>query len=122
MSATGDVLTDLIFLKHDKRHITEKPYRLRYDPGDSIPRTNCETHVQKDVLIHDIRGSEDKYTLDRNGIQILKMESKLTPVDFHDRERVKEVYYAELEKLLKENFGAKRVEVLEHGVREFLPA
>jgi len=116
MPAAGDVLTDLIFLKPDEKHLHEKPYRLRYDPGGTIPRTNCETQVQKNVLVHDIRGTEAKYTLDRNGFQVLKMESRLTPEEFHDRERVKSVYYDELKELLKRTFGARRVEILEHGV------
>lgn len=116
MSTSGDILTNLIFLKPDEKYQYEKPYRLRYDPGGTIPRTNCETQVQKDVLVHDIRGTESKYTLDRNGFQVLKVESRLTPEEFHDREKVKSVYYEELGQLLKRTFGAKRVEILEHGV------
>jgi len=112
----GDVLTDLVFLKRDSKFLTEKPYRLRYDPGGEIPRTNCETQVQTDVLVRDIRGSEAKYTLDRNGFQVLRLDSKLAPEEFHDRERVKDVYYEELRELLMQELGAKRVEVLEHGV------
>jgi hypothetical protein len=89
---------------------------LRYDPGGEFPRTNCETQVQKDVLVRDIRGSEAKYTLNRNGFQVLRMDSKLTPEEFNDRDRVKDVYYEELRELLKRELGAKRVEILEHGV------
>lgn len=112
----GDVLTDLIFLKRDSKFLSEKPYRLRYDPGAEIPRTNCETQVQTDVLVRDIRGSESKYTLDRNGFQVLRLNCKLAPAEFHDREKVKDVYYEELRELLKRELGAKRVEILEHGV------
>lgn len=115
-SAVGDVLTDLIFLKKDDKHMHEKPYRLRYDPGGTIPRTNCESDVQSNILIRDIRGSETEYTLERNGFQVLELKTKLTPADFHDREKVKAVYYEELKELLMETFGAKRVEILEHGV------
>lgn len=116
MSAAGDVLTELIFLKRDEKYLHEKPYRLRYDPGDAIPRTNCKTHAQNNVLVRDIRGTVSEYTLNKNGFQVLKMESRLTPEEFHDRERVKSVYYEELKELLKRSFGARRVEVLEHGV------
>lgn len=114
--AAGDVLTDLIFLKPDPKYDHEKPYRLRYDPGDAIPRTNCETDVQKGIIVHDIRGREAEYTLNRNGFQVVRLDSKLTPDDFHDRAKVKAVYYQELKDLLKRTLGAKRVEVLEHGV------
>jgi hypothetical protein len=115
----GDVLTDLIFLKRDSKFLTEKPYRLRYDPGGEFPRTNCETQVQTDVLVRDIRGSEAKYTLNRNGFQVLRMNSKLTPEEFHDRELVKGIYYEELSDLLKRELGAKKVEILEHGVGRY---
>lgn len=114
--AAGDVLTDLIFLKPDSRYIHEKPYRLRYDPGDAIPRTNCETDVKRDVTVRDIRGRETDYTLNRNGFQVVRLDSKLTPEDFHDRAKVKAVYYQELRELLQRTLGAKKVEVLEHGV------
>jgi hypothetical protein len=114
--AAGDVLTDLIFLKPDSKYMHEKPYRLRYDPGDAIPRTNCETDVQRDITIRDIRGKEADYTLNRNGFQVVRLDSKLTPEDFHDRAKVKAVYYQELKELLKRTLGAKKVEVLEHGV------
>lgn len=116
MLTAGDVSTDLVFLKPDEKFLYEKPYRLRYDPGDEIPRSNCETQIHKNIAIHDIRGAEAKYTLDRNGFQVLKLESKLTPQEFHNEERVRSVYYEELKELLKRTFGAKRVEVLEHGV------
>ncbi|KAH7396720.1 putative CmcJ-like methyltransferase [Phaeosphaeria sp. MPI-PUGE-AT-0046c] len=114
----GDVLTDLIFLKPDPKYAHEKPYRLRYDPGEAIPRTNCETKVQKNVTIHDIRGKEAEYTLHRNGFQVARLDSKLKPDDFHDRAKVKSVYYPELKELLKQTLGAQRVEVLEHGIRK----
>lgn len=113
----GSVYTELLFLKRNEKHASEKPYRLRYDPGGSIPRTNCETHIQNDILVKDIRGTEAKYNLDRNGFQVLSINSKLTPEEFNDREKVKTVYYDELKALLKRDLGAKRVEILEHGVR-----
>ncbi|KAF2133131.1 hypothetical protein P153DRAFT_353543 [Dothidotthia symphoricarpi CBS 119687] len=118
MATAGDVLTDLIFLKPDPKYLHEKPYRLRYDPGGTIPRTNCETHVQRNVTVHDIRGREAEYTLDRNGFQIVNLESELAPDEFHDRAKVKSVYYGELKQLLKHTFGANRVEILEHGIRK----
>ena len=116
MVAAGDVRTSLIFLKPDEKHQHEKPYRLRYDPGEAIPRTNCETQEQTNILVHDIRGAEENFTLDTHGFQVLKLESALLPEEFYDRERVKGVYYEELKELLKKTFGAERAEVLEHGV------
>lgn len=117
MAAVVDVLTDLVFLKPDSKYLHEKPYRLRYDPGKTIPRTNCESQIQRDILVHDIRGREAEYTLARNGFEVATLESRLAPEEFYDREKVKSVYYEELKRMLREKFGAQRVEILEHGIR-----
>ncbi|KAF1815307.1 putative CmcJ-like methyltransferase [Eremomyces bilateralis CBS 781.70] len=112
-----NVLTELTFLEPDIIFQSEKPYRLRYDPGDEIPRTNCKSQVQSNILIHDIRGRESSFSLDNNGFEILTLDSKLGPEDFYDREKVQAVYYKELQQLLRDRFGPKRVEILEHGIR-----
>lgn len=63
-----------------------------------------ETYQQKKdthpVLIKDIAGEEDKYTLDRNGFQVF--QRAVTERDFVDDEQIKAGYYAETEKLLKD--------------------
>ncbi|KAF2736408.1 putative CmcJ-like methyltransferase [Polyplosphaeria fusca] len=113
----GDIRASLTFLKPDPLHDHEKPYRLRYDPGPGIPRTNCTTLSQENIVIKDIRGQEDAYSLDQNGFEVVELESELSPKAFLDIERVKDVWYDELSTMLKNRYGAKRVEVLEHGIR-----
>jgi hypothetical protein len=51
------------------------------------------------MKIHDIRGTEDEYTLDKAGFQILKHSS--AEKDFVDDDQVRKVYHAEIEELLK---------------------
>lgn len=51
------------------------------------------------VTVHDIRGSEDQYTLDTTGFQVVKHVSQ--EKDFLDEERIKSIYYKETEELLK---------------------
>lgn len=51
------------------------------------------------VTINDIRGSEEKYTLDSTGFQIVHHKSK--EKDFLDEEKIKDEYYKETEELLK---------------------
>jgi hypothetical protein len=53
-----------------------------------------------EVEVTDISGSEDKYTLDSHGFQIVRHESK--EKDFLDEDRIKGDYYPEIEKLLKD--------------------
>ena len=49
---------------------------------------------------------------------MLDMESGMEADDFADDQKVKAVYYPEIQTRLLEYFGAKRVEILEHQVRD----
>lgn len=78
------------------------------DPGDGSPPepsyigrpetyerpAETQTHV-----VHDIRGQEDKYTLDTKGFQIYRHVSQETA--FADDEQIKRQYYPEIEDILK---------------------
>jgi hypothetical protein len=116
----SDVVADLVFLRREERHDTEKPYKLQYDPGEDLPRSNCINEPTAGITIHDIRGKESGFSLDCEGFTIQKLQSQLTPEDFYDDDKVKKVYYNELKDLLKSTLGARRVEILEHGVSNFL--
>ena len=51
------------------------------------------------MLVHDIRGEEDKYTLDTTGFQIYRHVSQETA--FQDEAEIKSIYYPEVEDILK---------------------
>ncbi|EKM50055.1 uncharacterized protein PHACADRAFT_264555 [Phanerochaete carnosa HHB-10118-sp] len=74
-----------------------------------------------DVVIHDARGKEKEYdlSLDTSGFQFVKHVSQ--EKEFDDDERVKNVYYKEVEELLKKETGAKRVFVFDHTLRRTEP-
>ena len=55
--------------------------------------------ISQQLVVHDVRGTEDQYTLDTTGFQIYKHES--VEKAFVDDEQIKEVYYPEVEELLK---------------------
>ena len=79
------------------------------DPGDgsepepnivSQPQTFTERPVEtRSKLVHDIRGEESQYSLDKTGFEIYKHASQ--EKDFLDEEQIKTKYYAETEDLLK---------------------
>ena len=50
--------------------------------------------------LHDLRGQEGQFTLNKNGFCVVKLDS--IEKTFEDDERIKEVYYPEMEKLVKE--------------------
>ena len=81
------------------------------DPGDgSLPPPNYvgkpETYERPvetlQHVVHDIRGEEDKYTLDTTGFQIWKHASK--EKEFLDDAAIKRDYYPEVEAVLKEAY------------------
>jgi hypothetical protein len=101
----------------DERSQTSQTYKPRdivttfnyyKDPEDGSPpapnyadRPSSYERVplSQQLTVHDIRGSEDQYTLDTTGFQIYKHES--VEKDFLDDDHIKAVYYPETEELLK---------------------
>ena len=78
------------------------------DPGDGSPPTPSyvgkpETYERpaetRLMVVHDIRGEEDKYTLDTTGFQIYGHVSQETT--FEDEAEIKRKYYPEVEEVLK---------------------
>jgi hypothetical protein len=63
------------------------------------PETYARPTMPQQVVVHDIRGSEDQYTLDTKGFQIVKHNSK--EKDFLDDDQIRRIYYPETEELLK---------------------
>lgn len=93
---------------------TEAPYQYVYDAPKDQPSHNLgnESHA---VVVHDVRGRESEFTLDKNGFQFIKHES--AEKDFLDDEKIEEEYYREVEELLKKEVGAKRVFIFDHTIR-----
>jgi hypothetical protein len=107
--------TNVLYLKRDERYLYEKPYKLRYDPGEGISRTNC-TNESKTIEVRSLRGNENQLTLDEHGFTWLELHSALSSDEFYKAEQVEKVYYAELRHLLKELLLPDRIEFLEHQV------
>ena len=79
------------------------------DPGDGSeplpsyvgkPETYERPASVLEHTVHDIRGTEDEYGLDKTGFQIYNHVSKETA--FTDEEQIKRVYYPEIEQILKD--------------------
>lgn len=66
----------------------------------SRPETYQRPTVAADVVVTDISGNTDKYTLDSHGFQIYHHESKEKA--FIDDDKIKAEYYPETEQLLKD--------------------
>lgn len=103
--------------KQDDILTTPKPrdvfadFNYYKDLGDGKPPTPSyvgkpETYDRpceaRTMIVHDIRGEEDKYTLDSKGFQIYKHVSQ--EAAFEDDDEIKKVYYPEIEGILKDAY------------------
>jgi hypothetical protein len=67
------------------------------------------------VTIHDGRVIAKELSLDREGFIFVQHDTKMR--DFYDEAEIRAVYYPEIEQLVKETSGAKRVLVFDHTLR-----
>ena len=92
---------------------SEKPVIYTYEPPPGVPRATGKSEA-KSVRIHNAR-LESNLSLDRQGFQLIRQQTAVH--DFYDRAEVEEVYYPEVQLLLKEVTGAEKVVVFDHQVR-----
>ncbi|KAJ4352487.1 uncharacterized protein N0V89_007835 [Didymosphaeria variabile] len=75
-----------------------------------------ETHA---VTVRDVRGAEEKFTLDNKGFMFYKHVSQ--EKDFLDDEKIRAEYYPETEALLKDATGASHIHIFDHTIRRQPP-
>ena len=112
-----DVTTELYYYKEPEDGSPPAPYYVGYgihpllnmkqEPSNALdfskPDNVERPAAPQTVVIRDIAGDEDKYTLDSHGFQYVKHESK--EKDFLDDAQIKAQYYAETEQLLKDSYA-----------------
>lgn len=83
--------------------------------GSSGSGTYSEQYEDRVVPIHDARGLEAEFDLDRQGFTLRRHVTQAT--DFFDEAEVRAIYDPEVEHLIKEATGAARVVVFDHTRR-----
>ena len=111
VSVTPQTLTATL---HYLRRGSEKPVRYA-DGSPNDPASWKGLDDPRTVTIEDARSRESEFTLDRNGFALVKAPSRVR--DFYSPEEVRNVYYPEIERLLRDTLGASRVFAFDHGVR-----
>ncbi|MCJ1432400.1 hypothetical protein MMC27_001756 [Xylographa pallens] len=96
------------------------PFNYVEAPPAGQPQNNFGI-VDHKVQIHDLRGHESEFSLDRNAFDALaNIPSRETA--FADDTHIKQVYYPEVEKLLLETVpGAQRILLFDHTIRRANP-
>jgi hypothetical protein len=92
----------------------EKPVMYAHTPPPGTSQTN-RRNDSKIVKISDARPILGQLSLDTQGFALVHHHSKV--VNFYDDTEVREVYYLEVERLLKETTGAVKVVIFDHVVR-----
>ncbi len=92
----------------------ERPVSYAYTPPSGIPQTTRRNSPQT-VTIRNARPILSQLSLDRQGFVLTHHDSKVA--NFYDEKEVREVYYPEVERLLKETTGAVKVVIFDHVVR-----
>ena len=111
----NDIVTSLVHLKREIIHQDVKPFRLQYDPGQGLPRTNCANETRQGILIRDVRSFLKEFSFEKNGFAVLNTKTQMTPDDFNDKDRVRDVFYEEIKQLLSQYFAdAKHIVIMEH--------
>lgn len=92
----------------------EKPAIYKDPDGQRGVRDDVryETHA---IEVWDARPIADDLSLDENGFAYARHETKVD--DFYDEDEVRAVYYAEMERLIKDATGAEEVVIFDHTVR-----
>ena len=116
----GDVTTSLNYYKGpaDK---SEAPFNYVGTPPAGQPERNYFDFIHE-TRIHDIRGREDDFSLDRDAFQVLSGLPPSQELEFVDDDSVARNYYPEVERLL---FGAipdsNRIHIFDHTIRRTGP-
>lgn len=97
---------------------TEEPYQYVLDPPEGKPANNLGLDPHP-VTVHDARGREAEFGLDKSGFQFVTWPS--VEKDFADDEAIKEKYYPEIEEILRKVAGANRVFIFDHTIRSVFP-
>ncbi|KAI0794358.1 hypothetical protein C8Q74DRAFT_1315127 [Fomes fomentarius] len=109
--APRDVQTTLNYLKP----LDDQP-PMQYVGTTVHGETKTNVGVDpRQAVVHDIRGREAEFNLNTHGFQFLRWPS--VEREFVDEDAIKSKYYSEVETILKQATGAKRVHIFDHTIR-----
>src|SRR5260370_18199192 len=91
------------------------PVTLVGPPGATDSRTGGGQSDPRQVLLHNGRPCVDRFALERDGFRLVRHDTKVA--DFYDEDEIRQVYYPEMEALVKAESGARRVVVFDHTLR-----
>lgn len=112
----SDQLVPLYFLDRSDLWNTIKPYNFHYFPKENFPLSNLQrtSHITR---VRSMRSIIPTLSLDTQGFEVHRLDTKMKYLDFKDEELVQAIYFKELEEYFKEKLGAKEVRALDFQLR-----
>ncbi len=108
-SEPADIRATLNYLFRTER----KPYTYTFAPPPGVPERYGEVNTVPGIVIRD--GRVENPSLDEQGFQIQPHATAVT--DFYDERQIADVYYPEIEQLLKSATGAEKIVIFDHTIR-----
>jgi hypothetical protein len=92
-----------------------RPVSYNYEPPPGVPQRSGIYAEHKIQVVNGRRWPEAAFSLDRQGFLFRRHETAV--VDFYDPAEIEQVYYPEVEALLKQATGAEKVVTFDHTLR-----
>jgi len=97
------------------------PYNFVETQPEGQPQRNYGS-IEAQVWVHDIRGQESEYNLDKDAFAVVSNLPESAEKDFVDDDSIKRNYYPEVEKLILDHVpGSNRVFLFDHTIRRSGP-
>ncbi|KAF2809389.1 uncharacterized protein BDZ99DRAFT_509002 [Mytilinidion resinicola] len=113
----------LKYFQWDEKYRTEKPFQLYADIPAGVPdsiRGNVKFTDGETETIEDVRGQEEKYSLDNHGFAFCGFETDFC--GWEEKTAVETEYYRQMEEILTTKVpGADLVHIFEHRLRRSDP-
>jgi hypothetical protein len=93
----------------------ERPVSLVGAPGESDRRVGGGGSEPHRVALLNGRLHADEFVFEKNGFRFVRHNTRVA--DFYDEDEIRRIYYPEMEALVKQESGAKRVVVFDHTLR-----
>ncbi|KAH8919101.1 hypothetical protein BT69DRAFT_1353375 [Atractiella rhizophila] len=98
-----------------------RPYNYINEPPAGVPRTSL-TPIEVPTVVKDLRKlSKDEYGTEISGFGFETEGTKMEYEDWAQEEKIRGVYYPEVEKFLKKQFNAHTIHIFDHTVRRTPP-
>ncbi|KAH8725984.1 hypothetical protein GQ44DRAFT_771567 [Phaeosphaeriaceae sp. PMI808] len=111
----------IFFLGRDELYKTAKPYAIQYEPHGDVPQTNVIQELVQNIPVRGLRPIKDTLTLERDGIVVRELHTKLKHADYADPAAMQSEYLPAVQELVREVSGTENVAILEYLVRRRHP-